>query len=271
MSVTVPITTSLIVTTYNSKDVLQLVLETALKQTTPPSEIIVADDGSRDDTAEMIRSMAQNSPVPILHTWQPNKGFRLARSRNNAIAVSSGEYLIFLDGDCFLNPYFIEDHLSMAKPGFFVVGTRVNILPNRQKYIIRTRNTKISLWSWGTHKKINAIRSRWLSRFFHQGGMAGANFAAWRSDIFNINGFNERFVGHGGEDGEIELRLKMSGLILRKMRYVGMAYHFAHSRNAKGDWTKIHEIFQETIDGQKTRCDMGLDRALEEKDILLKR
>lgn len=265
------VTTSLIITTYNSKDILRLVLETALAQTPLPGEIIVADDGSRDDTADMIRAMAQSAPVPILHVWQPNEGYRIARSRNNAIAVSTGDYLIFLDGDCFLNPHFIEDHLSFAKPGQFVVGTRVNIQPTRQDYILRTRNTKISVWSRGTHKKINAIRSRWLSRFFHKGGMAGANFATWRSDMFRINGFNEKFVGHGGEDGEIALRLQMAGLTLRKMRYLGMAYHFAHARNAKGDAARIGEIIRETAGGRKTWCDAGLDRALKEKDGLLRK
>ena len=105
--------TSIIVTTYNNKDILQFVLETALNQTVMPDEIVVADDGSQDDTAEMVMQVAKTSPVPVLHTWHPNSGLRLSRSRNNAIAVSSGDYLIFLDGDCYLNQHFVEDHLSL--------------------------------------------------------------------------------------------------------------------------------------------------------------
>ena len=264
-----PVTASLIITTYNAKEILQLVLETVLKQTVLPHEVIVADDGSREDTADLIRSMAQKSPVPILHVWQPDEGFRAARSRNNAIAVASGEYLIFLDGDCFVNPYFVGDHLSLAKPGQFVVGTRVNVQRARQKYIMRTRNTKISFLSWGTHKKVNAIRSPWLSRFFYKGGIASANFAVWRSDVLKINGFNEVYVGHGGEDGEFALRLYLAGIVMRKMRYIGMAYHFAHSETPRGNQDFVEKNYRETLKQGKTWCEAGLNRALEEKESLL--
>ncbi len=235
-----------------------------------PDEIVIADDGSHDDTAEMIQTLAKTSPTSILHAWQPNEGFRAARSRNNGIALSSGEYLIFLDGDCFLNPYFIEDHLGFALPGQFVGGTRINILPARKEYILRTRNTKISCFSWGTRKKLNAIRSAWLSRFSYRGKLASANLAVWRPDLVALNGFNEQFIGHGGEDHDLTLRLEMAGLASRKLRHLAMAYHFAHANHPHGDAVRIREIFEETRREKKIRCEFGLDRAVNahtEKEI----
>lgn len=261
---------SLIVTTYNQKDVLQLVLETTLKQTRMLDEIIVADDGSSDNTAEMIKALAKTAPIPILHAWQPNEGFRLARSRNNAVALASGDYLIFLDGDCFVNRYFVEDHLSFARPNQYLVGTRVNITPKRKEYILRTRNCNISVFSWGTRKKFNAIRSPFLASLYKKAtGMAGANLSAWRNDIVRINGFDEWFVGHGGEDGDLAIRLGNAGVQCRKMIHLGMVYHFAHPRNqGRGNWDEIVQRFGETAKAGTIRCELGLDSREEMKKVV---
>ena len=113
---------SLIITTYNWKEALEVSLGSAFKQTILPCEIIVADDGSRSDTGEMVKRVAALSPVPVIHSWQEDKGFRLARSRNRAIAKARGEYIVLVDGDIILENHFIEDHLGFARPGFFIQG-----------------------------------------------------------------------------------------------------------------------------------------------------
>jgi glycosyltransferase involved in cell wall biosynthesis len=266
--------TSLIITTYNQPEFLRLAILSALEQTRLPDEIVIADDGSRDETAELVRAMKKESSVPIIHTWQPDDGFRLAMSRNNAAAVSTGEYLIFLDGDCFLNKYFIEDHLSYAEKGYFVCGRRVNILQKRKEYILRTGNRRITFFSWGTHKKFHAIRSHWLAKLhleggmlYKKGGMAGANFAVWRSDYEQVNGCNECFVGHGGEDTELACRLDDIGIRMKKMVHLGIAYHFAHPTNK--DYSEEarkakHAQYQEARSKDKGRCRIGLNRAVEE-------
>src|SRR5215469_5448267 len=142
--------TSLIIATFNQPAFLRLAILSALEQTRLPDEIVIADDGSREETAELVREMKKESSVPIIHTWLPDDGFRVMLARNNAVAVSTGEYLMFLDGDCYLNKYFIEDHLSYAEKGYFVCGRRVNIKAKRKEYILRTGNRKITFFSWGT-------------------------------------------------------------------------------------------------------------------------
>ncbi|MDR2757024.1 MAG: glycosyltransferase family 2 protein [Planctomycetaceae bacterium] len=261
---TVP-TTTLVITTYNNKEFLKLSLETVFEQTYLPDEIIIADDGSREDTAEMIRGMTPQSPVPLIHVWQPDQGFRAARSRNNAVAIASGEYLIFLDGDCYLNKYFIEDHLLFAQKNQFVVGTRVNIGTKRREHIFRTGNHNISFFSWGITKKLHAIRSHFLSRFRQKGGMASANFAAWRSDMERVNGFNEFFEGLGWEDGELATRLVNAGVTLRKMVHLGMVYHFSHPQSAQFNAEGLKSVhYSQSIDKEKICCFKGLNRAREE-------
>ena len=89
---------SVIVATYNWPSALRLSLQSLMRQTAHNFEIVVADDGSRNETRELIESLAKSSPVPIIHSWQEDIGFRLARSRNQAVLKSHGDYLIFVDG-----------------------------------------------------------------------------------------------------------------------------------------------------------------------------
>ncbi|MCI5143022.1 MAG: glycosyltransferase, partial [Candidatus Electrothrix sp. ATG1] len=116
---------SLIITTYNWKEALELSLLSGLKQKKKPTEIIVADDGSRPDTGEIITKIAEQSPFPVIHSWQKDEGFRLSASRNKAIAKTSGDYIVLIDGDIIMEEHFIADHIHFAHPSCFVQGTRV--------------------------------------------------------------------------------------------------------------------------------------------------
>ena len=74
--------TTLLISTYNRPDALRLCLLSAFRQTLLPDEILVGDDGSTEETAHLIEEMKQRSPVPLIHVWQEDKGFRLAAVRN---------------------------------------------------------------------------------------------------------------------------------------------------------------------------------------------
>ena len=86
---------------------------------------MIADDGSGPETKKVVEDFQKIFPVPLIHAWQEDLGFRLAASRNNACKLSSGDYLIFLDGDCIPKKDFVEKHRKLAEKGFFVTGTRV--------------------------------------------------------------------------------------------------------------------------------------------------
>lgn len=117
--------TTLIITTYNWKEALKAVLESVKRQTVLPDEVIVADDGSREDTKATVDQMREGFPVPLIHSWHEDNGFQLSMSRNRAIAKASGDYLIMVDGDMVLSQTFIESHKRVAKPNWFVQGGRV--------------------------------------------------------------------------------------------------------------------------------------------------
>ena len=102
---------SLIITTYNRPDALLLVLKSIEVQSLSPLEVIIADDGSDEKTMELINNFSAQSNLTIIHSFQKDKGFRAAKSRNKAIAKSKGDYIVLIDGDMILHPEFIRYNL----------------------------------------------------------------------------------------------------------------------------------------------------------------
>ena len=110
---------SLIITTYNRPGALKRVLDGLISQTILPEEIIIADDGSDNNTKTMLQPFLDQTQINIKHVWHEDIGFRAARIRNMAIAESNGDYIILLDGDCIPEKHFIQDHKDLAQKGFF--------------------------------------------------------------------------------------------------------------------------------------------------------
>ena len=116
---------TLVVTTYNWPAALDLTLQSVARQSMAPMEIIVADDGSGHETEAVVTRWQGRLPTPLVHVWQADEGFRLARSRNRAIAAARGDYVIIVDGDMVLNRHFIADHVRAARHGCFIQGVRL--------------------------------------------------------------------------------------------------------------------------------------------------
>lgn len=115
-------TVSLLVSTYNWPRALYLCLDSVMQQTVLPDEILIADDGSGMATRDVVRHFERISPVPMRHIWHEDRGFRVATIRNKAIAASTCDYIIQIDGDLILERHFVQDHILFAKPGCYVSG-----------------------------------------------------------------------------------------------------------------------------------------------------
>lgn len=229
---------TLIVTTYNWKEALGLSLASALGQTRLPDEIIVADDGSSDGTDLLVAEFAARSSVPVIHSWQEDKGFRAARSRNRAVARAGGEYIILIDGDIILDQNFIRDHLEYARQGSFVQGLRVLVNRDKTAEMLVAGRFKVSMFESGLGNRINCLRSSLLARLFsgENRGLAGiktCNFAFWKADAVAVNGFNEDFIGWGREDSEFAVRLMNKGILRRDLRFKGQVFHLYHPHNSR--------------------------------------
>jgi glycosyltransferase involved in cell wall biosynthesis len=259
---------SLIITTYNWKEALALALKSALQQTMLPLEVIIADDGSRPDTGELIRRIAATAPVPVIHSWQEDRGFRLAASRNKALAKTHGDYIILIDGDIMLERHFIFDHAKFARLGSFVQGTRVLLGEQLSREVLAGRkNLREPICRRGVENRKNCLRSDILCRLFsyRDGSMSGVrtcNFAFWRSDALAVNGFNEDFVGWGREDSEFTARLLNCGLVRRNIKFNALAYHLYHPRNDRSHLEDNNQLLKKTIDDKRIWCEKGVSSHL---------
>src|SRR4029077_2666677 len=83
------------------------------------------DDGSTQQTKDLVDLWQLRFNGRLHHVWHPDDGFRLAEIRNRAILAASGEYCIFLDGDCIARTDFVAAHRALARRGWFVTGNRL--------------------------------------------------------------------------------------------------------------------------------------------------
>ena len=261
---------SLVITTYNSPEVLDLVLRSALVQSEPPCEIIVADDGSTNDTAMLIEAHRAAATIPVIHVWQEDLGFRAATSRNKAIASAKGNYVVIVDGDMLLNHNFIKDHKRMALKGSFIQGSRVLLSQEYTASRIATKNISVSLFEKGLKNRKNALRFPLLSRLlaFNSSSIAGirsCNMSFFRNDCIRVNGFNEDFVGWGREDSEFAVRLVNSGILRRNVRFSALACHLGHRENPRQSLADNDRILEQAILGKLTTCRNGIDKYLVKK------
>ncbi|WP_028578974.1 glycosyltransferase family 2 protein [Desulfogranum japonicum] len=258
---------SLIITTYNWPRALQLSVDSVFRQSVLPVEIIVADDGSGYDTVQVVQELTKRSPVRLIHSWQEDNGFRLAMSRNKAIAKARGDYIILIDGDIILEKHFIEDHCNFATSGCFVQGTRVLLNEECSAQTLEQGELKVCLFSRGVENKKNCIRSPFLSRHlsFRSARIKGVktcNFSFWKDDCLRINGFNEAFVGWGREDSEFTARLLNIGIERQNVRFRAIGYHLHHKMNTRDRLTFNDAILQETIARKLVWCDKGISQYL---------
>jgi glycosyltransferase involved in cell wall biosynthesis len=258
---------SLIITTYNRPNALLLVLRSIEGQITLPYEVIISDDGSTNDTKEVVTSFQEKSDIRVIHSWQKDSGFRAAKSRNKAIAKTTGNYIILIDGDMILHPEFINDHINNSQSGYFVQGSRVLLTQDKTKQTLDQQKISFSFLSNGLQNRKNAIHSNSLSRLFSKKkntlrGIKSCNLAFFKQDCITVNGFNNEFEGWGREDSEFIMRLFNSGINRKNVRFNAIQFHLWHNENIRDSLEKNEALLQNTINNQIKWCDSGLKKFL---------
>jgi glycosyltransferase involved in cell wall biosynthesis len=261
---------SVIVTTYNRPDALKKVLDGLACQTLPPHEIIIADDGSTQETARMLDSYKKD--FPLHHVWQQDKGFRAARIRNKAILKSEGEYLLLLDGDCIPEKHFVADHIQMAEEGCFFQGKRV--LVNQKQVDGFDQRDMNSFFKLMVHAMVSGISNRHhivripfspSYKVKKMSGIRSCNMGLFKKDVEAVNGFNHDFTGWGREDSEFVIRLFRYGLARKENPFRAICYHLWHPENPRHNLTQNDQILERTNQSEIFYCESGL-RSLTDDD-----
>jgi glycosyltransferase involved in cell wall biosynthesis len=234
---------SVIVSTYNSPAWLEKVVVGYMCQSVLDFEMIIADDGSGEETARLISDMQTRAPFPIRHVWQRDDGFRKCRILNKAILHATTPYIIFSDGDCIPRADFVATHVNRAEPGYYLSGSYFK-LPMSTSHAINHDDIQSGrcfdkrwLYTHGLPRSRKTLKISanpfWASVFNRitptRCNLKGSNASAWRDDILRINGFDER-MPWGGEDREFGVRLINVGIKPRHVRYDAICIHLDHAR-----------------------------------------
>lgn len=154
---------SLITPTYNWPEALELLLLSIKNQTHLPNEVIIADDGSKDDTAQLIKRFQQDFPVPLHHIWHEDNKNQKPSIMNKAIASAKYEYIVEIDGDIIMHKEFVKDHLSLAEKNVFLYGSRVNIQKDYLATLFEKKQTQFNVFSKGIKKRGRTLRIPFLA------------------------------------------------------------------------------------------------------------
>lgn len=267
---------SLIVSVYRNVPDLRVVLDGLRFQTYTDFEVVVSEDGEDP----LMRDFIQRYPYPnkIVHLTQPDVGWRKNQALNNAVRKSSGEYLIFIDGDCVLHHKFIENHIRYASPSRILAGKRIKLGPTYsnefRKDISRLRDLEKMIAQEMTKVKRDGAKFYeegiyvnpdgffgFIPRVRRMRHLKGCNMSFFREAIERINGFDEDYVLPAvGEDADLAWRFRGMHYALYSLRNLAVQYHLHHQENWTDQQTNLR-LMEKKVQTGRFWCENGLKKA----------
>ncbi len=234
---------SVIISTFNQPAWLEKVIIGFENQTEKKFNIVIADDGSSEETANLIQKYKKRNKIEIIHIWHKDNGFQKTKILNKSILATQAEYLIFIDGDCIPRKDFVDVHIKNREKGYFLSGGYFKLPMHISKIIAEEDicNEKCFDLKW---LKSNGLKTSFknnkLSKIKLKTAILncittteatwnGHNASGWKQDILKVNGFDER-MQYGGEDRELGERLFNLGIKAKQLRYSAICVHLDHER-----------------------------------------
>ncbi|MBC7124357.1 MAG: glycosyltransferase family 2 protein [Bacteroidales bacterium] len=270
--------TSVIITTYNQPEWLRKVLWGFELQTEKRFEVLIADDGSGEETRQVIEEFKSRGMLNIIHVWHPDNGFQKCQILNKAILKTNSDYLIFTDGDCIPRRDFVEVHISNARRGKFLSGGYLKLVNSVSANIsytdIQEGSPFISSWLRKngqpfTYKFLKLTQNPFVQKLLNaitttKPTWNGHNVSGWKDDIIAVNGYNED-MQYGGLDRELGERLMNFGIKGKQIRYSAICVHLDHPRpyRTKSTWEKNYRIRKEVRRKKLKWTKNGIDKYIQ--------
>ncbi len=261
-------TLALIINTFEQPEYLARVLCAVSAQTSPPEEVLLADDGSGPATRKVFAEWAACRHGPSWHVWQEHQDFRRARILNQAIAKAQSDYLVFLDGDTIPHSAFVADHRTLAEQAYFVQGHRALVGEKAATSFGHNARTSELAKAW-LRGQLGGMKHafRWPYPLRRERsdlrGIRGCNLGMWRGDLLRVNGYNEQFVGWGREDSELAVRLMNAGVRRLDVRGWAICYHLWHPAASRANLTTNEQLLESVRASAASICEAGLDQYLD--------
>ena len=262
---------SIIITTFERPDALDLVMRSLSRQSDRRFEVVVADDGSGPATAAVVARWKPRIGVPLSHVWRPHEGFRIADIRNRATLASRGDYCLFIDGDCIARANFVARHRALAEPGWFVTGNRVLL---SQELTASVLGTGLEPETWTFVQWLGVRRRRGINRLhglvdlplgpirkLGWGGAqkaVGCNLAFWRADLERVDGFDASYRDWGREDTDLLVRLRRAGVRRKDGRFSTALLHLWHPPADRTGLTENEARLTALVRSERVRAHCGL-------------
>lgn len=276
---------SLLLTTYNQPEHLALVFAGLERQTRSDFEVLVCDDGSDERTAKVVEAFKANADFPVTHVWQEDDGFRKCRILNKGLRQARGDIVIFIDGDCVPNRYFVHDHIEQQREGRYLAGRRVELgrAFSEQLTPEAVRAGFFDGWRWSLLRDCQWGDSRFFHRSLRVGSprlrrlfgmhqvddLKGCNFSVPRKIMEELNGFDETYEGYGREDTDVEIRMQNYGLTIRSLKGLANQFHVWHPQ--RGFTPENEDRLEALRQSGRFRCEVGLEqlsRATEDIEVV---
>lgn len=260
---------SLIVTTYQMPWHLRRVLASIAQQSVADRlEVIVTDDGSQDETEQVVRQFAQTSGLDVEFVSHPHDGFHLTRCRNDGARLARGDYLLFLDGDCIIPPDHVEQYLLARRASSVHFGYCCRLEPELSERIDEAAIGRGDFVRWTPRSELWKLAKMHHKSLFYQWlghptkpALKGGNIGIWRDDFERLNGFDENFKAWGCEDDDLSYRVRAAGLRVESILGRTRTYHLWHPpavTRPNGKWSEGQNVEYLKRRGRLTCCINGL-------------
>jgi len=227
------ITISVIIPTRNNADMLQGAIKSLLTQTLPPQnyEIIIVDNGSTDNTPDVVLKVAKENTLPrIVYVQQPRPGLSLAR--DTGVNAAIGQWVAYIDDDALAAPDWLEAiletyqlHPDAVAVGGKVMGKWEGPIPT---WFDSTCERAVSVVDWGPD--IKPLRfPEWV---------CGTNYSVKRELVLELGGHDPNLgrrdkLRLGGEEVELQQRIEKAGLLVMYNPNAFVHHHIPHKRLTK--------------------------------------